>query len=170
VAAARSDEKPELAVGRIAAPHGVNGRVRVQPLTDVPQRFAKLREVCLELADGERRQVTIESASVGPRFVLVKLKGYDDRDAAGALRGAYILIPRAEAIALPQGRYFIDDIVGLEVVTVQGERLGPVREVMQTGANDVYVTETAMIPATREVVREINLEAGVMTVDLPGEI
>lgn len=157
-------------MGRIGAPHGVNGRVRVQPLTDVPQRFAKLREVCLELADGERRAAVVEAALVGPRWVLLKLKGYDDRDAAGALRGAYILIPRGQAIALPQGHYFIDDIVGLEVVTVQGERLGPVREVIQTGANDVYVTDTVMIPATRQVVREIDLEAGVMTVDLPEEM
>jgi 16S rRNA processing protein RimM len=157
-------------VGRIAAPHGINGRVRVDPLTDVPQRFAKLREVCLALADGERRVVSIEAASVGPRWVLLKLTGYDDRDAAAELRGAYILIPRAQAIALPQGHYFIDDIVGLEVVTVHGERLGPVREVIQTGANDVYVTDQAMIPATRQVVREINLAAGVMTVDLPEEM
>jgi 16S rRNA processing protein RimM len=160
----------EIAVGRIAAPHGVKGQVRIEPLTDVPRRFAELSDVCLELPGGERRAAVIEGVSAGPSRVLLKLKGCDDRDAAGGLRGAYILIPRAQAIALPEGHYFIDDIVGLEVVTVDGDALGRVREVLRTKANDVYATDRAMIPATREVIRRIDLGAGVIVVDLPEEI
>jgi len=161
----------ELAVGRITAPHGVRGQVKVEPLTDDPRRFSQLDEVCLELPDGQRRGSAVERAAAGPGGrVLLKLKGCDDRDAAAALRGAYILIPRAQAIELPPGRYFVDEILGLQVVTVSGASLGAVREVLRTGANDVYVTEQAMIPATREVVREIDVEAGVMVVDLPEAI
>lgn len=166
----RPREDAEIAVGRITAPHGVKGQVRVEPLTDVPQRFAELSDVSLELPGGERRGAVIERAAVSPSRVLLKLKDCDDRDAAEALRGAYILIPRAQAIALPEGHYFIDDIVGLEVVTVDGEDLGRVREVLRTKANDVYATDRAMIPATREVIRGIDLRAGRIVVELPEEI
>jgi len=148
----------------------VNGRVRVEPLTDFPQRFAQLDEVCLELPGGERRRAVVEKAEAGPGRVLLKLEGCDDRSAAEALRGAYVLIPRSQAVELPAGHYFVDDIVGLEVVTVDGESLGVVREVQRTGANDVYVTDKALIPATREVVRRIDIAAGVMVVDLPEQI
>jgi len=161
---------PEIAVGRIAAPHGVKGQVRVEPLTDFPERFARLNEVSLELPTGERRPAVVERSSGAGVRLLLKLKGVDDREAAQALRGAYILIPRTQAIELPAGHYFIDDIVGLEVVTVNGESLGTVQEVLHTGANDVYVTDRAMIPATRQVVRKVDLGAGVMTVELPEEI
>jgi len=161
----------DLAVGRVAAAHGLRGQVRVEPLTDDPARFRRLRRVRLDLPDGEQRPAQVESAVVSANGrVLLKLEGCDDRDAAHALRGAYILIPRAQAVKLPPGRYFVDDIVGLRVVTVEGADLGVVEEVVRTGANDVYVTRRAMIPAMREVVRRVDLEAGVMTVDLPEQI
>ena len=139
----------------------------MEPLTDFPERFARLSGVTLELPTGERRAATVEGSSASDPRILLKLEGVDDREGARALRGAYILIPRSQAISLPEGHYFVDDIVGLQVVTVSGESLGAVREVIHTGANDVYVTERAMIPATREVVRKVDLGAGTMTVDLP---
>ncbi len=161
----------DIAVGRITTAHGVRGQVRVEPLTDDPGRFRRLAAVRLELPDGEQRRAQVESAvvSAGGR-ILLKLQGCDDRDAAHALRGAYILIPQALAVKLPPGHYFVDDIIGLRVVTVGGDELGVVEEVLRTGANDVYVTGRAMIPATREVVRRVDLGAGVMTVDLPEQI
>lgn len=157
-------------MGRIRGAHGVKGAVRVDPLTDFPQRFARLRQVCLELPSGERRAAVVENARIGSACILLKLHGCDDRSTAQALRGAFLLIPRTEAVALPEGHYFVDDIIGLEVVSVGGERLGRVREVLRTGANDVYATERVMIPATRQVVRRIDLEAGVMVVDLPEQL
>jgi len=168
---AHAGARCDLAVGRIGAPHGVRGQVRVEPLTDYPERFARLGEVCLELSDGRRRRAVVEGGSPGARGrVVLKFKGCDDRAAVEDLRGAYVLIPRAEAVELPSGHYFVDDIVGLEVVTTSGERLGAVREVIRTGANDVYVTDRGMVPATREVVRRIDLAAGAMVVELPEEI
>jgi len=157
-------------VALVRSPHGLRGMVRVAPLTDDPGRLERLGAVTLELPGGERRAAAVEKVQVGPDSILLKLKGLDDRDAVEALRGAYVLIPRSEAVKLPAGHYFADDIVGLEVVTVSGERLGPVREVLRTGANDVYATDKAMIPATREVVRKIDIAAGVMVVDLPEEM
>ena len=160
----------EVAVALVGAPHGLRGMARVAPLTDDPGRFERLGAVTLELTGGERRAAAVEKVQVGPDRVLLKFKGLDDRGAVEALRGAYVLIPRSEAVELPAGHYFADDIVGLEVVTVSGERLGPVREVLRTGANDVYATDKVMIPATREVVRKIDIAAGVMVVDLPEEM
>lgn len=157
-------------MGRIGAPHGLKGHVRVEPLTDVPERFARLDKVCLAMPGGERRAAAVESASADGVRVLVKLRGVDDRNAAQGLRGAYMLIPRDQAVTLPGGCYFVDDILGLEVMTVGGESLGRVVEVLRTGANDVYATDKAMIPATREVVRSIDLAAGVIVVDLPEQI
>ena len=168
--AAQSSAPEEVAIGRVGPPHGLKGQVRVEPLTDVPERFARLDKVSLELPDGKRRPAVVESASADGARVLVKLRGVDDRDAARELSGAYILIPREQAVELLEGRYFIDDILGLEVVTASGESLGRVVEVLRTGANDVYATDRAMIPATREVVRKIDIAAGVMVVDLPEEI
>lgn len=170
----RGERRPqgaaEIAVGRIGAPHGVRGQVRVEPLTDSPQRLEQLREVCIELPGGERRQAVVEKAAARGSRVWMKIAGVDDRNAAQGLRGAYILIPRSQALELPAGHYFIEDIVGLEVVSVSGERLGKVREVIRTGANDIYATDLVMIPATREIVRKIDLDAGEMVVDLPEEV
>jgi 16S rRNA processing protein RimM len=166
----RPEAEPEIAVGLIRAPHGIKGLVRVKPLTDDPGRFERLTQVTLELRSGERRSQAVEETRVGADRVLLKFRGLDDRGAVEPLRGAYVLIPRSEAIELPEGQYFVDDIVGLEVVTVDGKHLGPVREVLRTGANDVYATDSAMIPATREVVRKIDIAAGIMIVDLPEEI
>ncbi|MDR7417263.1 MAG: ribosome maturation factor RimM [Armatimonadota bacterium] len=160
-----------LRIGTITRPHGLRGEVRVLPDTDFPDRFQALRRVLVAGPEGE---VPYEVESVRPhgRFFLVKLRGVEDREAAEALRGRELRIPGEEATPLPEGTYYVADILGLEVRTEDGEVLGWVREVLRTGANDVYVVagnREILLPAIEEVVREVNLEARCMVVRLlPG--
>lgn len=165
-----SNEEPwSLVIGRVTAPFGTRGEVRVRPETDFPQRFGELEEVCLELPDGEERRARVRKARVTPKGVLVSFEGYGDRDRADALRGAWVKVKPSMAVPLPEGSYYVHQILGLRAVTEDGRDLGEIVEVIRSGANDVYATPSAMIPATREVVREIDLEGGRIVVSLPPE-
>jgi 16S rRNA processing protein RimM len=164
---AENTEEPwDLVVGQVTAPFGVEGAVRVRPETEDPERFSRLRQVRLELPSGEERIVTIRSARVTPRGVVLQLEESPNREAAESLRGAWVKIKQSMAIPLAEGSYWVHDIVGLKVVTEEGEDLGEVTEVIRTGANDVYVTPRAMVPAIRDVVRSIDLKAGRIVVSM----
>jgi len=158
-------EPDELIIGRIAKAHGLSGAVKIEPLTDFPERFRDLKTVLLQPAQGPAQTRGVLGAEVSPEGVILRLEGCVDRAAAEALRGAYLKIKRADAVALPPGHYFIADIVGLEVVTPAGVSLGRITEVIRTGANDVYVTPKAMIPAVRDVVKSVDLKAGRMVAE-----
>jgi 16S rRNA processing protein RimM len=165
-----SNEEPwSLVIGRVTAPFGTKGEVRVRPETDFPERFGELEEVCLELHGGEERVARVLKARVTPKGVLLSLEGYEDRDRAGALRGAWLKVRPSMAVPLPEGAYYVHQVLGLRAATEEGRDLGEIVEVIRSGANDVYVTPSAMIPATREVVRKIDLEGGRMVVSLPPE-
>lgn len=138
------------------------------PLTDFPERLGRLREVVLR-GEGGDKAATIEWARPHGRLYLVKLEGRDSAEAVVELRGDYITIAREEAVSLPPGEYYHYQIVGLRVEEEGGRGLGTIREVLATGANDVYVVERRgegdlLIPAIKLVVRDIDLEAGVMVV------
>jgi 16S rRNA processing protein RimM len=156
-----------LIIGRILAPHGVDGEVEVENLSDFPQRFAGLELVYL---GEELAPAVIERQRSKRRRILLKLKGCEDRDQAGRLRGKYIRVPVEEAMALDEDEYYIHEVLGLEVWTGEGEFLGCVGEILFTGSNDVYVVSNGekelLIPALSDVVKEIDLSAGRMTVEL----
>ncbi|MEW5761758.1 MAG: ribosome maturation factor RimM [Bacillota bacterium] len=159
-----------ITVGEIVGAHGVDGAVRVLPATDFPERFASMSKARVYLA-GAYHTFTVEKAFPHKRFVIMKFREINNMAAALALKGGLIQVTRAETVALPPGHYYIFDITGLEVFTVEGEPLGVVREVLRTGANDVYVVEGAgkkiYLPALKAVVREIDLDAHRMVVALP---
>jgi len=159
-----------IAIGKAVAPHGVRGDVRVVPLTDYLERFHDTRTVRLD--DG--RVMTVEGAKFHKQFVLLKFRGLDDRDAVEFLRGKLLLVGRDELVKLPEGHYFHFEIIGLKVYDEDGAFLGTVGDILATGANDVYITEQEgrkplLIPAIREVVREIDVPGGKMTVRLQEE-
>ena len=156
-----------LVIGRVVATSGIKGAVKVEALTDSPERFLELEEVELELPGGERRPARIERAEVRSRGPVLSFEGYRSREEASRLRGALITIPASRAVRLPEGRYFLHQIIGLRAVTPEGEDLGRVKEILEHPAHDVYVTEKTMIPALRRFVKSIDLEGGVMVVDLP---
>ena len=156
-------------MGKIIGAHGLRGYVRVLPYSDVPDRYRTLTEVFVQSKKlgGVR---AVREAKEGPAGTwLLRLEGIEDRSGAQALRGAALLVRDQDSPRLPEGRYYVHQIIGLRVRTTDGREVGPVREVLQTGANDVYVTDAGLIPATAEVVQEVDLASGVMVVEpLPG--
>ena len=158
-----------ISIGKIVAPHGVRGDVRVVPLTDFPDRFQGMKQIMLE--DGV--SLTVENVKYHNQFILLKFQGLDDMNAVEKLRGKQIQVTRDALVKLPEGHYYTFDIVGLKVQTETGEELGVVTDVIQTGSNDVYVAEqdgrTTLIPALKEVVLRIDLAGGLMLVRLQEE-
>ena len=157
-----------VAIGRVGAPWGVRGAVRTLPLTDRRRQLAAGRTVTVA---GEPR--TIVSARWQKGMVYLRFSGIDDREAASALRGRLLAVEESELPPLPEGHYYRFQLIGLAVISTDGEELGRVTEVLSTGANDVYVVRgdrgELLLPATDEVVREIDLEAGRMLIEaLPG--
>ncbi len=151
-------------------PHGVRGEVRVEILTDYPERLPDHRVLYL---GPEPRPYPVEGVRFHQGVALIKLAGCDDRNAAELLRGQWVQIPVEEAVPLEEDEYYHFQLVGVEVVTDGGETLGRVAEVLDTGANDVYVVRgprgEVLIPAIEEVVRELDLAARRMVVTiLPG--
>jgi 16S rRNA processing protein RimM len=159
----------DLRIGLVRSAHGVKGALRVELLTDFPDRFAPGREV--EVAG---RQLRVARSTEQPDGLLVTFDGIDDRNAAEQLVGAYCTVPLADARALPADQYYHFQLVGLRVFDVHGDReLGEVAEVLTYPANDVLrVTNGSreiLIPMIRSVVRGIAPSDGRITVDLPEE-
>jgi 16S rRNA processing protein RimM len=149
-----------LAVGRITRAHGIRGEVAVLNLSEVKVRFEPGSRLRLE--DG--RTLTVEAARPHGHRLLVKFEEVPDRTVAEALRGQVLLVPAAEAPDPAEGSYWVHQVVGLEVVTENGRRLGHVREVLHNPANDLWVTGgpggEVLIPALGEVVLEVDVGAG----------
>lgn len=168
-----SAEPRFLAVGRITRPHGVHGEVRVELLTDVPERFQWLEAVYV----GEKspRRTAIESVRFHQGVVLLRLAGYPTRDEAEALRGALLQVPESEAVPLEEGEYYLYQLVGLDVFTEGGNRVGRLSEILETGANNVFVVDgdsgQHLLPDIPDVIKEIDIENGKITIHLlPGLI
>ncbi len=126
-----TEEPWDLVIGQVVAPFGINGQVKVRPETDSPERFRLLDRVCLELPSGEQRLARIEAARVSSKGVTVHFRGCHDRGQAEALRGAWVKIRHSMALPLSEGSYYLHQIVGLRVFTVDGRDLGEVTEVIQ---------------------------------------
>ena len=154
-----------LAVGRVMGPWGVRGKVKVEILTDFPQRFIDMRVAYLQ-----GKPYIIEEVELHRKAALIKFEGCDDRRLAERLRGKMVEVPLEEAVPLPEGEYYLYQIVGLAVWTTKGEYLGRVREVLFTGSNEVYVVENKaeeiLLPAIEDVVKEVDLEGGKLLVEL----
>ncbi len=153
-----------LRVGVITSTHGVRGEVKVFPTTDDAARFKKLKEVLL---DTGRELKTMEIAQVKffKNMVILKFKGYDTIDDIEIYKGKDLLVTRDKAVKLGPDENFIVDLIGLSVETDQGEHLGTLTDVIQTGANDVYeVTmengRKVLLPAIKQCILNVDLENG----------
>ena len=162
-----SSEPAFLAIGRVLRPHGVRGELRVEIHTDYPERYAVYKTVYL---GPKHIPHTIESHRFHQGKVLIKLEGIDDRTAAEGLREQWMLVSAADAIPLKDGEIYVHQMIHLRVVTVEGEDLGEIQEVIETGANLVYIVQgpngQLLLPDIPEVFLEIDLAAGVATVRL----
>ncbi len=166
-----------IRIGEIVSVHGVKGALKVLPLTDNPLRFCSLTEVTAVPrggSRGEKKTYKVLSATPAGSVVLLKLYGLDNRDQAELMRGMFLEIPRDKAVQLPKDSYFIGDLIGCAVKEENGTVLGTLTEVQSTGANDIYeITgkdkKTMWIPAIADVIKEVNVEKGEITVSLlPG--
>jgi 16S rRNA processing protein RimM len=160
-----------LVVGQISKPHGVRGDVRVVPYTELPQRFTWLDEIYV--GEEEPHPVAVEDVRFHKSWVLLKLAGCNDRDAAAALRGQLLRVREDQAIPLQENEYFLYQLEGLAVISEDGTLLGELVRVIETGANNVFVVQgdsgELLIPDTAQVVRDIDFEESRITVHLlPG--
>ncbi|MBV9120007.1 MAG: ribosome maturation factor RimM [Chloroflexi bacterium] len=160
-----------LVVGKVIAAFGTKGELRVMPQTDFPeQRFQPGMVLHAERFD---LPLTIESVRWHKGQPLLTFREIPDRDTAEELRGRYLRVPGDALASLDEGEYYLFQIVGLLVCDEQGHEFGKIREVLQTGANDVYVVPLEpgelLVPATKEVVLDVNLAEGKMLIrPLPG--
>jgi len=161
-----------LAIGHILGVHGVRGELKVEVLTDDPNRFGLLSRVLVGPDGAEPVVYEMEGYRLHQKRVLLKLAGVNDRDVAAGLRGQFVQVPIEEALPLGENEYYEHQIVGLEVWTAAGERLGTVDEILYGAANDVYVVRgearrEILIPTTPGVVQQVDLQAGRLVVELP---
>lgn len=158
-------------IGAVASVHGIKGEVKVFPTTDEPEKFKKLKTALLKTAK-EEREITLQSAKFLKNMVVVKMEGVDTPEEAQKLRGATLWVLREQAVPLAENEYYRADLIGLCVVTKEGETLGTLTDVLETGANDVYeVTlqngKSMLLPAILDCVKEVDIEAGRMVVRVP---
>ena len=162
-----------LRVGVISSTHGVRGEVKVYPTTDDANRFKKLKKVVL---DTGREYIDLEISGVKffKNQVILKFKGIDNINDIEKYKGKDLLVHREDAVKLEENENYLADLINLKVVTDEGQVLGCLTEVMETGANDVYVVETEdgkelLLPAIRDCILDVDLDEEVMTVHiLPG--
>ncbi len=155
-----------LRIGQIVRPHGVHGAVKLVPLTDDPRRFSGLAEAFLE-QDGAYSPIRVFDAGVRPDAVTLRIAGVDTPEDAQELRGRYLCVDRAHAASLPEGSYFVCDLIGCEVFDSEGASYGRITDVLETGANDVYEVDGGklMVPALKRVLRSVDTARGRVELD-----
>lgn len=158
-----------LQVGIITSTHGIRGEVKVFPTTDDAARFKKLKKVLLDTGK-ERLELEIQSVKFFKQFVIVKFRGIDNINDIERYKGKSLLVPRANAVPLKKDEYYIGDLIGMEVFTEEG-RFGVLKDVMETGANEVYIVDSdehgeVLIPAIRQCILDVDVEGKRMKIRL----
>ena len=173
-----------LQVGIITNTHGLRGEVKVFPMTDDVNRFKKLKKVFLDIGE-EYKELEILQVKFFKKMVILKFKGIDNINDIEKYRGKGLFVTREQAVKCEKDEYFIADLIGIEVRTEEGELLGEMKDVLLTGANDVYLVEIAkdspyvdrvpgkkrelLLPAVHECIRRVDMEERVMHIHLmPG--
>ena len=157
-----------LQVGIITSTHGVRGEVKVYPTTDDPRRFRRIKEVVLDTGK-EKMNLEIEGVKFFKQFVILKFKGLDNINDIEKYRQKSLYVTRKNAVRLQRDEYFIADLIGLKVQDEDGKELGTVKDVIETGANDVYEVEMAdgkslLLPAIKQCILNVDVENGTMQV------
>ena len=164
---------PNLEIGQIVNTFGIKGMVKVKPFTDDIKRFDKLKNICVE-KNHTKKEYEIEEVKYHKDMVLIKFKNVDTVEQAEMLRNSYLTISRDSVEELEEGRYYIVDMLGLEVYTDEQIQLGILEDIFNTGSNDIYVVKTQegkqiLLPAIQDVIKQIDMENKKMIVHLlPG--
>lgn len=159
-----------LQVGVIATTHGIRGEVKVYPTTDDARRFDVLERVLLDTGK-ELCELEIERVKYFKQYVIVKFVDVDDINEIEPYKGKSLYVTREEAVPLGENEYYIADLIGMEVYLEDGSFFGTLKDVMETGANDVYVIWTedkkeVLVPAIKDCIKEVDVEHGKMKIHL----
>lgn len=159
-----------LRVGVIASTHGIKGEVKVFPTTDNPERFKKIKQIILHTGK-EELELEIEGVKFFKQFAILKFKGIDNINDIEKYKGKELYVTRENAQRLGRNEYFVADLLGVTVTEDTGKTLGILKDVIETGANDVYVVEMEdkkelLIPAIKQCILNVDVEAGEMQVHL----
>lgn len=163
-------EEQLMEIGQIVNTYGIKGFLKVVPYTDDITRFEKLNSIYIQTKKS-LETVAIEEVKYSKNLVLLKIKGIDDINSAEIYKNCYIKIDRSDAVELPEDSYFIIDLIGVEVITDNGDELGNIIDVFSTGANDVYVVKNelgkqVLLPAIGDVIKNVDIKNKKMIVHL----
>jgi len=168
------DQPTYLLIGEVLRPHGVAGEVRVRVLTDYPERIAELEHIYLGTSPTSRKikQHKLEGLRMHKGYALIKVAKITNRDLADRLRGLSVMVHIDDAIPLEDDEIYLYQLIGMRVTTTDGLDLGKITDVIETGANDVYIVNggrfgEVLVPITDETLIETDDETGIITVKLP---
>ncbi len=160
-----------ITIAKIVRTRGLRGEVVADLLTDFPERFEGLESVAAVFPNGERRELTIEKFWFQKERVILKFREYDSLEKAETLRNAEICVAEADAVELDDDEFFDWELEGCQVETVEGTKLGPVREILRTGGTEVLVIEGAekevMVPFAEAICIEVDIENKRIVIDPP---
>ncbi len=159
-----------LQVGVITSTHGVRGEVKVFPTTDDVKRFKRLKEVILDTGK-EQMTLEIEGVKFFKQFAILKFKGFDNINDIEKYKGKSLFVTRENAVKLRKDEYFIADLIGLKVLDEEEKEIGELKDVIETGANDVYVITMTdgrelLLPAIKQCVLSVDVEGGTIKVHI----
>jgi len=159
-----------LQVGVIASTHGIKGEVKIFPTTDDAKRFNSLKEVILDTGK-EKKTLSIEGVKYFKQFVILKFKGIDTINDIEIFKGKSLFVTRDQAVPLEEDEYFVADLIGFEVLEEATGLHGTLQDVLETGANDVYIIKLSdnrelLLPAIKQCVLNINMEERKMKIHI----
>ncbi|MGO5051326.1 ribosome maturation factor RimM [Lachnospiraceae bacterium LCP25S3_G4] len=160
----------KLQVGVISSTHGIKGEVKVFPTTDDVKRFKSLKQVILDTGK-EQLSLEIQNVKFFKQFVILKFKDIDNINEVEKYKGTGLFVDRKDAVKLKKDEYFIADMIGMHVITDVGESFGTLKDVLGTGANDVYVVDSfehgdVLIPAIKQCIINVDIEKRELVVHL----
>ncbi len=162
------DDIELITIGRIERPFGVRGEVRVRSLSDVPGRFDGLNQVTLVSASGQSLETTVTGVRRVQNAYLLGLEAFSTPEEAARFRGALVKIPQGETPPLPPGQYYEFELVGLTVVDETAGELGTIADIVEVPSHHIFVIQGKdgehLLPATKDVVRSVDVDAGIMRV------
>ena len=152
----------KVKIAKIVNTHGVRGEVKAVALSDFPDRYSSLKEVYIE-KNNSYRECTVEGIRWSNKYLLIKFEGIENLEQAALLKNKYLEVDFEDTVPLPEGTYYLFEIMGLKVFDSEGKYLGIIQDILQTSANDVYVAKQEndkelLIPALRKIVRDVDLQ------------
>ena len=169
-----ADQPRFLLLGQVLRPHGVRGELKIRVLTDYPERIGELVMVHLgeDLESDDTDSYRVQQMRPQNEYGLLKLQGIDTREEADLLREMYVMVALEDAVPLEEGEFYVYQLIGLKVRTDEGLDLGTLAEVLETGANNVYIVDSpqygeVLIPALESTIVKTDIDAGLLIVKLP---